>query len=212
MIGDVRVDGSPFSSRKTGTRSPIRSPTPSFALLLAPTPSSLPKSAVFFVYATPRSASITCLFTMSGPFDKSAKKPIDVSVQRNVKRNCEEEEEERRSYAILNLRREILHHSVPRIELLTMIMTQSTVKTALKNGTYSKEPTRVLDEPNVTPTDQWARWAELRGIKAKCTPILLQLRPRVGVAWSNLRLILDGLAREIGKRTVWIVGSAWPTD
>ena len=58
----------------------------------------------------------------------------------------------------------------------------------------------MLDEPNVTPTDQWARWAELRGTKAKCTPILLQLRPRVGAAWSNLRLILDGLAREIGKR------------
>ena len=38
---------------------------------------------------------------MSGPFDKSAKKPIDVSVQRNVRRNCEEEEEEeRRSYEL----------------------------------------------------------------------------------------------------------------
>ena len=50
----------------------------------------------------------------------------------------------------------------------------------------------------------------LRCSKGTRTPISLQLRPRVGAARSNLRLILDGLAREIGKRAVRIVGSAWP--
>ena len=52
----------------------------------------------------------------------------------------------------------------------------------------------------MTPTDQSARWAELHRSKAKRTPILLQLRPRVDASRSNLRLVLDGLARELWQK------------
>ena len=34
VIGDVRVKGSSFSSRKTGSRSPVRLPTPYFAFVV----------------------------------------------------------------------------------------------------------------------------------------------------------------------------------
>ena len=71
---------------------------------------------------------------------------------------------------------------------------------------------RALDGHHVTPTDQSARWAELHGSKAKRTPILLQLRPRVDASRSNLRLVLDGLARGKTKGKSWVVVSAWPTD